>query len=683
MRYAIISTCTLSALALAVALAPAAASAQTARASEGIVHESESRLRGGLLLGAHFANFDGSERQRLVAAAPDFDIEMRERLTVGGFLAVSIRPSWSLRIEALVTMKGARTSDTVPFSANDPRDPLCTSDPPDPGCTVTQFAAQYSLDHILRYLEVPIMAQYDIHYDGAIKPHLFAGPALRFLWATAIDGDGQIVDAMGLATGTLTASSNLDDVSETFDLGLVAGVGIEFPVRRGSLVLTARYEVGLLRAVDGEFTLLLDMEGQPSIPLSVRAAGSQFSAQPRLFVDGRLPLLIFHRFGRPEVGRVHRSRNSGAPMSDTSDNDNRIDSLSSYTLLGKSGLRVSPLCLGTMTFGTEWGWGSEEGTARQIFNRYLDAGGNFIDTADGYTNGKSEEMLGKFIKDAQCRDKVVLATKFTFNTEMGNPNAGGNGRKNIYRALEGSLRRLQTDYIDLYWLHAWDGMTPIEEVMATLDGLVRAGKIRYIGLSDTPAWYLTRAQSIAEFRGYERVCALQLEYSLAERNIEREHIVAALQFGMGVCPWSPLASGLLTGKYIKTDDGGSGEGRLEATKDSGNPVFNKFTDRNWAIVDVLLDVAKKIDRTPAQVAINWITKRPGVTSTIIGATKMTQLEDNLMALDFDIPAELSQKLDEVSRPESVFPYLFFRPEMQAMIAGGVPVRREPPWYRDE
>jgi len=368
-------------------------------------------------------------------------------------------------------------------------------------------------------------------------------------------------------------------------------------------------------------------------------------------------------------------------MSTDSSNDERQTSLTHYTLLGRSGLRVSPLCLGTMTFGTEWGWGSDEATSRQMFDRYLDAGGNFIDTADGYTSGHSEEMVGKFIAERGARDRVVLATKFTFNAEPGNPNAGGNGRKNIYRALEGSLRRLQTDYIDLYWLHAWDGLTPIEEVMSTLDDLVCEGKVRYIGFSNTPAWYLARAQTIAELRGYERVCALQLEYSLVERHVEREHLPAAVELGMGVCPWSPLASGLLTGKYRRDSSGGTGTGRLEAMKGSSNPVFEKFTERNWRVVDALIEVAHEIDASPAQVAVSWITRRPGVTSTLIGATKLSQLEDNLTALELEIPAPLAQKLEEVSRPEMVAPYMFFSPAMQGMISGGVPVQREPSWYR--
>jgi aryl-alcohol dehydrogenase-like predicted oxidoreductase len=348
--------------------------------------------------------------------------------------------------------------------------------------------------------------------------------------------------------------------------------------------------------------------------------------------------------------------------------------LKDYTTLGRSGLRLSPLCLGTMTFGTQWGWGSEESTARTIFDRYLEAGGNFVDTADGYTNGQSEEMVGKFIGDRGLRDQVVLATKFTFNALQGNPNTGGNGRKNIYRALDASLRRLKTDFIDLYWLHAWDTVTPVEEVVSTLNDLVRDGKIRHYGFSDTPAWYLTRAKTLAEKEGKEPLVALQLEYSLIERNIEREHIPAAQELGMALCPWSPLAGGFLSGKYKREGDSGAGEGRLEVQK--GNPIFNRFKDRNWQVLDTLLAVAKELGRKPAQVALNWVATQPGITSTIIGATKIEQLADNLATIEFAIPAELRRRLDEASALEPVHPYVFFEGPIQTMIHGGVRVE---PW----
>ena len=347
--------------------------------------------------------------------------------------------------------------------------------------------------------------------------------------------------------------------------------------------------------------------------------------------------------------------------------------LRTYSPLGRSGLAVSPLCLGTMTFGTEWGWGAPKDTAFALMSAFLDAGGNFIDTADGYTNGTSEELIGEFLRQPGRRERVVLATKFTFNASPGDPNAGGNGRKNVQRALEGSLRRLKTDYVDLYWVHAWDGRTPIEEVVGTLDALVCAGSIRHYGLSNCPAWYIGRALTLAELRGQERACALQHEYSLVERNIEREHVPAALELGLGITAWSPLASGMLTGKYQRD---ALDAGRLGAVKDSGNPGFEKlFTERNWRIVDVLKDVARQVERTPAQVALNWVAQRPGVASLLIGATKTSQIDDNLGALDFDLPAELAARLEQESRPETVHPYHFFEPAMRAMIDGGATVVR--------
>ena len=345
-----------------------------------------------------------------------------------------------------------------------------------------------------------------------------------------------------------------------------------------------------------------------------------------------------------------------------------------YVTLGRSGLRVSPLCLGTMTFGTEWGWGHDEATAAAILDRYLDAGGNFLDTADGYTNGRSEEILGGLVAERRARDKVVLATKFTFNAQPGNPNAGGNGRKNIYRALEGSLRRLRTDYVDLYWLHAWDTVTPVEEVVATLTDLVRGGKIRHFGFSDVPAWYAARAQTLAESQGKERVVAFQLEYSLVERSIEREHVDAARELGIAICPWSPLASGFLAGKYRRTKQGTVGEGRLALTKDMPNPVFQKFTDRNWTILETLLAVARDVGRSPAEVALSWLTRRPGVTSTIIGATKLAQLESNLASLALTLPADATARLDTASAIDPGHPYMFFSGPIQQMVHGGVRVR---------
>lgn len=352
-------------------------------------------------------------------------------------------------------------------------------------------------------------------------------------------------------------------------------------------------------------------------------------------------------------------------------------SLQTYTTLGRSGLKVSPLALGTMTFGTEWNTGADKSTSKALFDRYLDSGGNFFDTADLYTGGTSESWLGEFVADRKARDRVVIATKFSFSAEPGNPNAGGNGRKNILRAIEGSLKRLRTEYVDLYLLHAWDTVTPVEEVMRTLDTLVQSGKVRYAGLSDTPAWYASRAQTLAECRGWEPLCTLQLEYSLAERSIEREFVRLCQDCGMGIMAWSPLAGGLLSGKYRPEGSGlsVSGNGRLETMKTSGNPAFEKFTIRNWEIVAELDKVARELDRTMAQVAINWVTGRPGVGSVIIGATKVSQLEDNLKALEFTIPDPLRKKLDAVSAIDPGFPYMFFESFLQSMIHGGTSVSR--------
>lgn len=347
--------------------------------------------------------------------------------------------------------------------------------------------------------------------------------------------------------------------------------------------------------------------------------------------------------------------------------------LTNYVTLGRSGLRVSPAALGTMTFGNDYGWGMDEAGARQLFDRYVEAGGNFFDTADLYTNGNSERMLGKFVSERKLRDRAVIATKFTFNMETGNPNSGGNGRKNIRRAIEASLERLGTDYVDVYFLHAWDMHTPVEEVASTLDDLVRQGKVRYVGLSDVPAWYAARYQSVAEQNGWAPVSALQLEYSLLERTIEREHVPMARSLGMAITPWSPLASGLLSGKYSKE----GGQGRIESFKGSDNPVFQRFADpsaRAWSVVDTVKAIATELGKTPAEIALAWVFGAAGITSTILGATKLSQLETNLGALELVLPEAHRAKLDAVSALESVHPYMYFGDVFQKMIHGGASVR---------
>ena len=340
-----------------------------------------------------------------------------------------------------------------------------------------------------------------------------------------------------------------------------------------------------------------------------------------------------------------------------------------YFTLGNSGLRVSRLALGTMTFGTDWGWGADKDTARAMFNAYIERGGNLIDTADLYTNGISEQWVGEFVRERQLRDRVVITTKFSFNADPTNPNAGGNGRKNMLRAVEGSLRRLNTDFIDLYLLHTWDMVTPAEEVLRTFDDLVRSGKVRHIGLSNTPAWYASRAQTLAQLRGWEPLSALQLEYSLLERTIEREFTPLGQQFGMGIMVWSPLGSGLLSGKYKPSQSQDWGTGRLQTLKDTNNPAFNKFSERNFAIVAELEKVAREAGHSMAQVAINWVANQPGVATVLVGATRQSQLDDNLASLDFELSAELRSRLDVVSAATAGSPYLFFTPGMQAMLTG--------------
>ena len=344
--------------------------------------------------------------------------------------------------------------------------------------------------------------------------------------------------------------------------------------------------------------------------------------------------------------------------------------LTTFRTLGRSGLIVSPLSLGTMTFGPQR-WGSPDDVAKTIFNEYVDAGGNFIDTADVYAGGKSEELVGRCIADRNLRDQLVLATKFGFNTQVGNPHAGGNGRKWIYSALDNSLRRLKTDYVDLYWLHVWDMVTPVEEVLQTLGDLVRAGKIRYFGFSDMPAWYATKAATLAQVQGIPGPIAMQLEYSLTERSIENEYIPAARECGLGIVPWSPLSGGFLAGKYQKTAINPAGEGRLAGSNPFGD---SKFTDKNWRILDELRSVATQMDRPMAQVALAWVLGQPGVTAPIIGASKVAQLRDNLASLIIEFTPEQRQRLTDVSALDYTFPYPIFTPAINRGVFGGNDVR---------
>lgn len=336
-----------------------------------------------------------------------------------------------------------------------------------------------------------------------------------------------------------------------------------------------------------------------------------------------------------------------------------------YRLLGKSGLRVSEAALGAMTFGEDWGWGTAKDEARKVYDAYREAGGNFIDTANVYTNGSSETFLGEFLKGH--RESMVVATKFTNAMPGSDANAGGNHRKNMMQSVEASLRRLQTDYIDLYWLHIWDQITPVEEVMRGLDDLVRQGKILYAGVSDAPAWWIARANAIAELRGWSPFVGLQIEYSLMERTVERELIPMAKALGLGVTAWSPLASGVLTGKY-------HGHGSAEAGRLSTEMMKNFQPEAASAerVVAAAKKVADETVRSIAQVALAWVQHRSVPVIPIIGARKLDQLHDNLASLELKLSAEQVKALDEASHVPLGFPYDFFSRDMvRALVYGGM------------
>ncbi|WCN79255.1 aldo/keto reductase [Micromonospora sp. LH3U1] len=354
--------------------------------------------------------------------------------------------------------------------------------------------------------------------------------------------------------------------------------------------------------------------------------------------------------------------------------------MNNYYLLGRSGLRVSRLALGTMNFGVDGfhaAYGKTEEEAEPIFRQYLEAGGNFIDTADFYTAGESEKILGRLIDRAGVRDRLVLTSKATNTVDPTDPNASGNGRKHIMRAVEASLSRLGTDYIDLYLLHTWDRITPVEEVVHTLDDLVRAGKIRYAGLSDVPAWYAARAQSYAEAHGLAPMINLQLPYSLVSRGIEAEFVSMAQTLGMGLTAWSPIGGGLLSGKYKRDGDGMSGTGRL-TNPDAGG---REISPSDWKVIEVLDDVAADLGRSMAQVAINWVATQPAVASVIIGASSPEQLASNVGALDFEIPADARRRLEDASAPNVGLPYAMFTPQYQSwVVSPGLGIGDKPAGY---
>jgi aryl-alcohol dehydrogenase-like predicted oxidoreductase len=328
-----------------------------------------------------------------------------------------------------------------------------------------------------------------------------------------------------------------------------------------------------------------------------------------------------------------------------------------YKLLGHSGLRVSEFCLGAMTFGEDWNWGGGHDECRQMVETFAEAGGNFIDTANLYINGTSEKYVGEFV--AADRDHWVVATKYTFNP-AGGMNTSGNHRKNMVQSVEASLKRLNLEYIDLYWLHGWDFTTPVEEVMRAFDDLVRAGKVLYIGMSDTPAWIVAQANTIATLRGWTPFIGLQIEYSLKERTPERNLLPMARSLNLGVTAWSPLAGGLLTGKYSKPSS--------EAKRyDVMGGV--QLIARDHKIAAAVGEIAAEIGKPASQVALNWLRQQGGVIP-ILGARKLSQLQENLACVEFELTPEQMQRLHEVSAIELGFPHDFLKSSMGQDFAFG-------------
>lgn len=339
-------------------------------------------------------------------------------------------------------------------------------------------------------------------------------------------------------------------------------------------------------------------------------------------------------------------------------NDDTMESARSmrYKLLGNSGLRVSEVALGTMTFGEDWGWGASIEECGRLLETFTEAGGNFIDTADAYTAGSSERFLGELLQGR--REEFVLASKYTLSRNPRDPNAAGNHRKNMVGALEASLRRLNTEYLDVLWVHIWDFVTPIEEVMRALDDQVRAGKVLYLGISDTPAWIIARANTLAEQRGWTPFVAAQAQYSLIERTVERDLVPMARALDLAVTAWSPLGMGVLTGKY--GDGATDGTGRLN---EPGMGAGQLLTPRNLEIARVLGEVAAELDATSASVAIAWLLTRPGVVIPIVGARNQSQLRDNLTSVAIQLSRDQHDRLDQVSAIDPGFPNGFITEQL--------------------
>ncbi|CAG8438870.1 5147_t:CDS:10 [Acaulospora morrowiae] len=358
----------------------------------------------------------------------------------------------------------------------------------------------------------------------------------------------------------------------------------------------------------------------------------------------------------------------------TQDSKESLGTLNDYVLLGRSGLRVSPLCLGALTFGEKWGFGVNFEESKEVFDHYFEQGGNFIDTANLYTGGDSERFLGQYIADK--RSQVVVATKYTLNpvnpNVKFNANGGGNHRKSLVENLDESLKRLNTGYVDLLYVHLWEYRTPIEEVMRALDDAVRSGKVLYVGISNTPSWVISRANTISEFRGWSRFIALQTRYNLLNRTYETDLQPASAELGIGTVPWGCIAEGFLTGKYTKE--------YVEKSKKTGENISNRKSllesfgiEKNWEILEEVKKISKEVNRSPVQVALNWIAQKPGITSPLIGARTKTQLDENIKALEFKLTPEQISRLDYVSEPSIPFPQSFYNFMSDSFIGSNIEV----------
>jgi aryl-alcohol dehydrogenase-like predicted oxidoreductase len=328
-----------------------------------------------------------------------------------------------------------------------------------------------------------------------------------------------------------------------------------------------------------------------------------------------------------------------------------------YRLLGPSGLRVSEICLGTMSFGDAWGFGADEKESHRILDGFAEAGGNFLDTANKYHEGQTEEILGSFLGPG--RDRWVVGSKYTLAMRSGDPNAAGSSRKNMRQSVEASLRRLRTDYLDVLWVHAWDYVTPVDEIMSGLDDLVRTGTVNYVGLSDTPAWVASQANTMAALRGWTPFVALQIQHSLIERTGERELLPVADAFGLAVAAWAPMGAGILTGKYTRHPSAGPQDSMRAAA------VQGRLTERTLRIARELDRVADELGASSAQVAVAWSRRRGERIIPIVGIRTSDQLHDVLGCLEVELSDEHLSRLDDISRDEAGFPYnLLSGPEGQ-------------------